>query len=70
PFSPEAESKIGSIKNTSPIQISLNSIKAIFGNKSVLEIDSNLFSNEDFRDYTHLNICGMMKLTKQLAKSF
>ncbi|HMV41060.1 MAG TPA: hypothetical protein PK079_02500 [Leptospiraceae bacterium] len=70
PFSPEAESKIGSKKNTSPIQISLNSIKAIFGNKSVLEIDSNLFSNEDFRDYTHLNICGMMKLTKQLAKSF
>lgn len=67
PFSPEAESKIGSSKPDSPIQITLTQISQKFGQENILKIDPSLFESGDFRDYTHLNLCGMMKLTKELA---
>ncbi len=67
PFSPEAELKIGSNENTSPIQMNLREIISKFGNESVIKIDPQLFNSGDFKDYTHLNVCGMMKLTKELA---
>ncbi len=67
PFSPEAEAKIGSNKNTSPIQMNLREITTQFGEDHILKIDSSVFKTSDFKDYTHLNVCGMMKLTKELA---
>lgn len=70
PFSPEAELKIGSLEKTSPIQLGLETLASQFGKERVIHINSDLFTNSDFKDYTHLNVCGMMKLTKQLANSF
>ncbi|MBP7282772.1 MAG: hypothetical protein KBA66_14410 [Leptospiraceae bacterium] len=67
PFSPEAELKIGSTRLDSPIHNTLTQISQKFGQDSILKIDSALFQTGDFRDYTHLNVCGMMKLTKELA---
>lgn len=67
PFSPESELKIGSNLPTSPIQISLHEISTRFGKDSILKIDSSIFGSKDFKDYTHLNVCGMIKLTKEIA---
>jgi hypothetical protein len=67
PFSPEAEAKIGSKENTSPIQMNLREIGIQLGEDSIIKIDPGIFKTNDFKDYTHLNVCGMMKLTKELA---
>lgn len=67
PFSPESESKIKSYKPDSPIQISLNQLSQKFGPESILRIENSLLNKVDFSDYIHLNVCGMMKLTKELA---
>ena len=67
PFSEEAEEKIGSQNPASPIQQNLQEITQKFGEKSILKIEPSTFSNGDFKDYTHLNVCGMIKLTKELA---
>ncbi len=67
PFSPEAEAKIRSNEITSPIQLNIHEISAKFGEESILKIEPSLFTSADFKDYTHLNVCGMLKLTKELA---
>ncbi|MBK6604452.1 MAG: hypothetical protein IPG24_02985 [Leptospiraceae bacterium] len=67
PFSPEAEAKIRSNESTSPIQMNLHEISSQIGEDSIMKIEPKLFNSSDFKDYTHLNVCGMMKLTKELA---
>ena len=67
PFSPEAEAKIHSKENSSPIQMNLHEISTHLGKDSIIKIDPSIFTSSDFKDYTHLNVCGMLKLTKELA---
>ena len=47
--------------------MNLREITTQFGEDHILKIDSSVFTTSDFKDYTHLNVCGMMKLTKELA---
>jgi hypothetical protein len=54
-------------ESTSPIQMNLREISSQIGEDSIIKIEPQLFNSSDFKDYTHLNVCGMMKLTKELA---
>jgi len=67
PFSPSAEEKIGSASQNSPIRIALNALKNI-PNVEILTTPNYFFQSGDFADYTHLNACGMEKLTSFLTE--
>ncbi len=44
----------------------IESIKKNLGEDRIIFVDSK-FKDSDFGDYTHLNVCGMIQLTKELS---
>ena len=63
PFSPTAEKLLHSELNI-PLNKTLNELNTQKIN--ILRIPTQTFFDEDFIDYTHLNYCGMEKLTKTI----
>jgi hypothetical protein len=63
PFSPTAEKALRSEFNI-PLNKTLNELNNQKVN--ILRIPTQSFLDEDFIDYTHLNYCGMEKLTKTI----
>lgn len=70
PFAPTAEKKMQNNADFSPIRQTIQSLRLRFGNGSVIELDKNFFTNEDYTDYTHLNVCGMKKFADYLVELY
>jgi hypothetical protein len=66
PFSPEIYSKILEGKQL-PLHELIRILDSRIPKENIFSFPVNNFLESDFSDYTHLNYCGMKKLTKELA---